>query len=104
MSGNRNQGSKWLRPTTRARLYARDGLVCLWCLTPVVPKETATVDHFLPRVLGGTNAHDNLFTACWTCNSERATSPALLYAAEKDRFGALDRIIEHLGKPLPKAA
>jgi len=50
-------GSKWIWPNTRRRIYKRDGWRCVWCQRDVrsVRKAQRTLDHVLPRSLGGTN-------------------------------------------------
>ena len=84
-AGNRGQGSKWLRRTTRLRIYMRDGWCCVWCCCkverPVLPEDgipvgggiirQASIDHVVPRSRGGSNSPDNLITCCATCNAKR---------------------------------
>jgi len=60
-------GSKWIRPEKRLAIYARDGFACLYCGND----ERLTLDHLLPRELGGSNEVENLVTACLTCNSSK---------------------------------
>ena len=98
-------GYKWIRVEKRYRIYERDGFKCLWCQRDVKPKlknqpNCATLDHFLPRENGGGNMATNVFTSCLQCNSSRQSVAALAFA--KKPFTSLDRIIEHLDKPLPK--
>jgi 5-methylcytosine-specific restriction endonuclease McrA len=87
-------GSKWIRPIKRVRIYARDKWRCLWCGTRTAE---LTLDHFLSRSAGGTNDATNLVTACFECNSRRR--PALEFVA--GAFDVLDRAIESLALPLP---
>jgi 5-methylcytosine-specific restriction endonuclease McrA len=79
-AGNFGQGSKWLRKSTRRRIYERDGHQCVWCCEKVTPKGcpedymmgcAATIDHVVPRSKGGTNFPSNLITSCNACNSKR---------------------------------
>jgi hypothetical protein len=63
----------------------------------------ASLDHFLPRSLGGSNEANNLVTACFACNHERDKRTALEWAAELGDWDALDRAIEALGRPLPSS-
>lgn len=78
-AGNRGQGSKWLHPTTRRRIYERDGWCCVWCSKEVARAlfpsgdltRQASIDHVVPRARGGTNKHTNLITCCSTCNANR---------------------------------
>lgn len=91
-AGNRGQGSKWLHPTTRRRIYERDGWRCVWCCVGVakigvsgaegvsvddivfadgLQIRQASIDHVVPRARGGSNAHTNLITCCVKCNARR---------------------------------
>jgi hypothetical protein len=40
-----------------------------------------TLDHVIPRALGGGNRYWNLVTACRPCNSRRKHTPAADFAA-----------------------
>jgi 5-methylcytosine-specific restriction endonuclease McrA len=103
-------GSKWIRPETRLRIYARDGWRCVWCPpdAPRTPREHLTLDHFLSVKAGGGNETTNLLTACHRCNSQRGDTPALTFAFRKDGllFGGplelLDRLLDALERPLPR--
>lgn len=58
--------------TVRARVYQRDGFVCLYCgrdmgKTPRV----RCVDHVIPYIKGGSHREDNLVSACKACNSKK---------------------------------
>ncbi len=91
-AGNRGQGSKWLRRTTRRRIYARDRWRCVWCqrevaqlgmrgikgvsvdgvvFTDGLQLAQATIDHVVPRARGGSNRPSNLITCCMRCNAKR---------------------------------
>ncbi len=79
------QGSKWCRPSTRQALYSRDGFVCVYCLAPAEDGNFLTLDHVLACELGGTNAPENLVTACLSCNSaKRDLTMRQWYAALRD--------------------
>ncbi len=101
-------GSHWIRTPKRLRIYTRDGWRCQWCSCRVVRTRTrrplsydATLDHFLPRALGGGNETTNVFTACYRCNSSRGDAAAIAYAFATGRVEALDRIIDAIARPLP---
>jgi hypothetical protein len=129
-NGNRGQGSKWIRPEKRERIYARDGWRCCWCQEPVANAagiraagsmagslRLACLDHFLGRAAGGSNAASNLLTSCMQCNDERGELSALAYASklahakaaaagatrEREtlyRFEILERCLRSLNAPL----
>lgn len=75
----------------RRSLYVRDGWQCAYCGDEVTA-ENATLDHVVPRSKGGSNAADNLVTACLTCNSIKSdrtyddAAPQILDAL-RDRRG-----------------
>ncbi len=100
------QGSKWIRRARRLRIYARDGWRCIWCRCRVAIGAKARskhlalahLDHVKPRVLGGSNATENLITSCKRCNDKRGSTPAHVYA---QRVGAMTRLLEAIGKVLP---
>jgi 5-methylcytosine-specific restriction endonuclease McrA len=91
-AGNRGQGSKWLHPTTRRRIYERDRWRCVWCrcevaqlgmrgvkgvsvegvvFTDGLQLRQASIDHVVPRTRGGSNNSSNLITCCVACNAVR---------------------------------
>ncbi len=99
-------GTKWIRPEKRIRIYARDGWRCLWCRKHASEDVQLTLDHFLARAAGGKNDAENLITACYGCNSSRRHQPALSYAHEigslfRDAASVLDDILDALERPLP---
>ena len=56
---------------TNARLFRRDGRMCLYC-GEVLPTSLLTRDHIVPVSLGGTDAWENVATACRPCNHRKA--------------------------------
>lgn len=54
---------------TRRRVFIRDQYTCQYC-----GQETSevTLDHVLPRYMGGEHTWDNVVTACKTCNQRKA--------------------------------
>jgi 5-methylcytosine-specific restriction endonuclease McrA len=111
---NGSNGSKWIRPETRRRVYARDGWRCVWCECELTsPRKDgpfpdadrcASLDHVLSRDRGGSNRTSNLVTACLTCNSLRADRSAIEFAFDEllDPCSALDRVITAMGSELPR--
>jgi len=88
----------------KTRVFARDGWRCRWCSTPVLSTDAlkamarkcsphfwhastdaerhgltlccaASLDHVVPHAGGGTNAPENLVTACWPCQFGRGEVP-----------------------------
>jgi 5-methylcytosine-specific restriction endonuclease McrA len=105
-------GSKWIRPKKRWAIYKRDGGVCAYCGVHAVDggdPVTFTLDHLLPRELGGSNDATNLVTACLSCNSARQakTFRAWLEHLRKrgtDTTKLRRRIRRMVKKPLPRVA
>jgi hypothetical protein len=59
----------------RFEVLRRDGHTCRYC-GAAVPDVPITVDHVVPRALGGSDDPSNLVAACRECNSGKAaTSP-----------------------------
>ncbi len=97
------------RASAVARLIDRDGDRCWYCRGAFVPgRRVRTIDHAVPRALGGTDRLENLRLACAQCNHRKASrseqeyrgSP---YVAERRRLVRREdeRI---LGGLLPKRA
>lgn len=57
----------------RAAVWARDGGACVYCTAT----NDLTVDHVIPRVLGGSNDPENLVTACRPCNSRKGAKASM---------------------------
>lgn len=71
-----NSGS-WIDPKLRFELYGRDGWACLLCGDPIDQDAhwngnlAPSLDHIVPRSLGGSHDPENLRTAHRACNSAR---------------------------------
>lgn len=67
---------------------------CAYCGVEMVPfshgvynpPEAATVDHIIPRWLGGTNHYRNLVAACHGCNRARNKADAPYYSGHPGHF------------------
>lgn len=61
----------------RTRLAEAQSWRCCWCGCATVPepnkRNSVTVEHILPRSMGGSNDMDNLAAACARCNQKRGT-------------------------------
>ena len=69
---------------TKKNVLLRDDYTCVYCSVKVDARE-ATVDHVIPRRLGGRSTWENLVTACQSCNARKR-----------------DRTPEQAGMPLRK--
>jgi hypothetical protein len=62
---------------TRLEIFDRDRWRCAICARPL-DRESATIDHVIPLLHGGSDTRDNVRTACRACNSRRgAPTPDL---------------------------
>lgn len=98
-------GSKWIRPEKRHAIYLRDGYCCAYCGA----EDRLTLDHLVPRELGGGHGEANLVTACLACNSARHDLPlrawlAVLRDRGIDTDGLARRIRRLTMRPLDRAA
>ena len=65
---------RFRRQVTNTFLFARDSYPFQFCGRPQVAlrtRECLTRDHLLPLSRGGTNAWDNVLTACSSCNARK---------------------------------
>lgn len=58
----------------RMRILHRDGWTCQYCGARLHTSEEATVDHVIPKSLGGENGDHNLRAACRPCNGIKGQS------------------------------
>ncbi len=95
---NQWQGMNWIRQDKRLAIYLRDRFACVYCgvsLRGAAPG-TLTLDHLTPRCQGGTNAAENLVTACRPCNSSRqdrdwqAFAPSAVVQRQIETLRSLD--------------
>ena len=72
----------WIRPERRNALNLRDAYTCVYCLRDLhgADPRDITLDHLTAKVDGGSNASENLVTACRSCNSSRGDKPLALFA------------------------
>jgi 5-methylcytosine-specific restriction endonuclease McrA len=69
-------GSKWIRSEKREAIYASDSYRCIYCGRllddeHIESQAERTLDHLVPRELGGGHGAHNLVTCCRHCNSAR---------------------------------
>lgn len=103
-------GMNWIRQDKRFALYLRDDCRCVYCLRALGTKGVRmTLDHVVPRSLGGDNAAENLVTACSRCNSRRGNLPVAAFAEVLIEMGAdptavYGRLKEQLARPVDRRA
>ena len=54
----------------RKTLFERDDWMCQYCGEPLT-KRVATIDHLVPRCVGGRTSWGNCVTACAACNRQK---------------------------------
>lgn len=70
-----NAAPKNVTKRLRFEIFRRDGFRCRYCGLPAAETgEGLTIDHVIPKALGGTNEPGNLVTACKDCNSGKTSS------------------------------
>lgn len=57
---------------SRKAVLKRDKNVCQYCLKQF---KTGTIDHIIPRSLGGQSTFTNCVAACFPCNKKKANKP-----------------------------
>lgn len=62
----------------RQTLIKRSGAKCFYCERKIRPAEL-TLDHVVPKALGGSNRLDNLRLACRPCNQKKADMPPHIF-------------------------
>lgn len=83
-------GSKWIRPEKRQRIYDRDGRCCVWCGSA----SRLSLDHCRPYGRGGSNRPRNLITACLSCNSARCDRSMAAFArVVAERLGCAANVV-----------
>lgn len=67
----------------RNRLAEAQNWRCCWCTKLTVPepnrKDSATIEHVVPRCKGGADDFGNYAMSCADCNNKRGTKPAELF-------------------------
>lgn len=95
-------GSKWIAPQSRLAIYLRDGLACLYCGVSVEDGHVLSLDHIVPRSVGGRNHAPNLVTCCIRCNSRRRNMPLREFLRDHIVTGGEVLRAERLGALLAK--
>ena len=63
------KNSHWTRRKRIQLFYQYEGK-CYWC-GKQLEFNVATLEHIIPKSIGGTNAYENLTIACQSCNSKK---------------------------------
>ncbi|MBU1065082.1 HNH endonuclease [bacterium] len=58
----------WFAVLNKANIFRRDNHTCQYCGATNIP---LTIDHIIPKVLGGKETWENLVTACIRCNNKK---------------------------------
>lgn len=96
---NKN-GSNWIRKDLRYAIYHRDNFTCVYCgeRFSSLPAKFRTLDHVIPRELGGNNRPTNLVTCCYSCNSRKQDRSIFEFLDPDD----ISRVTEQLQKPVDR--
>lgn len=83
----------WIRASKRYAIYARDGWRCVYCgrgpsvthalLDTAHVAAILSLDHVIPRSMGGENVSYNLVTACRRCNRMKGVKTVGEFAPDK---------------------
>jgi hypothetical protein len=77
------------KKSRKQQLDKKDGSCCWWCGKDLAPSEQ-TLEHMIPRSMGGGNNLENLRIACRQCNSSRRNNPfPPNYSVSWERFDQL---------------
>ena len=57
-------------PWSKHSVHIRDNFTCQYCGEQVV-KSKVTIDHIIPKDLGGKNSWENTVTSCFPCNNAK---------------------------------
>jgi 5-methylcytosine-specific restriction endonuclease McrA len=57
-------------PFSKHNIHVRDGFICQYCGTKIHPSK-ATIDHVIPKDLGGKNSWTNCVCSCFSCNNKK---------------------------------
>lgn len=81
----------------RDRQFRRSKLICFYCKAKTVfhnstafepmPLNAATIDHIVPKCIGGSNSNLNLVTACFSCNQNKQHSSDQMFQENRKRYG-----------------
>lgn len=64
------------------KIKIQTGSICNYCGA----SGDLTLDHIVPRILGGLDDAENLVLACRSCNSAKGTKDLMLWMTKRDQF------------------
>jgi 5-methylcytosine-specific restriction endonuclease McrA len=59
---------KTFKTALKKKVLKRDGFLCFYCGDKLDDRD-ATIDHKIPKIMGGTDEETNLVCCCGQCNS-----------------------------------
>lgn len=59
-------------PRDRKRIWRSQGFKCFYCRS-LVPKGSMTIDHRIPKAMGGDSSKENVVLACHKCNMDKGS-------------------------------
>jgi hypothetical protein len=74
-------------PTTRNKVFRRDGWHCHYCDEKLWPSSQATVDHKVAQSRGGSDDLENLVACCFACNNAKGSMGYDLFVSIRDEVG-----------------
>ena len=78
----------------RQRLIAEHGMVCAICGKPIESEHELTVDHIIPRAMGGSTTYENCQLAHKACNFRKGNKyidPEIMGNNEKKKKNGVDK-------------
>lgn len=78
MATVRKNGGKWINQVDRLAIYLRDNVSCIYCGA----SQDLTLDHVVCHSHNGSDKHNNLVTACRSCNSKRGNQTIESFASK----------------------
>jgi 5-methylcytosine-specific restriction endonuclease McrA len=103
---SQHQVNGWIRDERRSAIYGRDLCTCVWCGKDASTEPMQlTLDHVVPKAMGGSNKSSNLVTACADCNSLRRalSTPAFARLLGDEGAGPWTEIVKRVRRQAARA-
>lgn len=91
----------FLKNPSRENILARDNWTCQYCGTKL-NRNTATIDHIVPRSKGGPNTWSNMVACCVSCNNKkgnRTPEESGMRLIREPKGWSLDAALDERWKP-----